>query len=82
MALSDLLGPEAFQPAIAAVKGGEVVLVALTIGRFGPAPDRFNPAVGFTLIALMNVAAGMHPGLATMDMARSGNWRRGCRNTA
>jgi O-antigen ligase len=71
MALTDLIGPEAFQPAIAAVKGGEIGLAALTIARFGLAPDRFNPAFGFAGIVAMNALAGIHPNLALIDMARS-----------
>ena len=71
MALSDLIGPEAFQPTIAAVKGGGIGLAALTIVRFGFVPDRFNPVWAFVGIAAMGLAAGIHPDLATADMARS-----------
>ena len=71
MALSDLIGPEAFQPTIAAVKGGGIGLAALAIVRFGFVPDRFNPVRAFVGIAAMGLAAGIHPDLATADMARS-----------
>jgi O-antigen ligase len=71
MALSDLIGPEAFQATIAAVKGGEIGLVGLTIVCFGVVPDRFNPAWGFAGIAVMGLAAGIHPDLAIADLTRS-----------
>jgi O-antigen ligase len=71
MGLADLIGPEAFQPAIAAVKGGEIGLVALTIIRFGIASDRFNPAWAFAGMAAMGAVAGIHPSLTMPDMLRS-----------
>lgn len=71
MTFSDLIGPEAFQPVIAAVKGGEIVLIALTMAREGLAWDRFNPAFGFLAIAIMGAMAGIHPSLTAADMIRS-----------
>lgn len=71
MALSDLAGPEAFQPTIAAVKASEVGLVAITILRFGMGWDRFNPGLGFAAIAAMGMVAGVHPDLTTAEMSRS-----------
>ena len=71
MAITDLIGPEAFQPTIAAIKGGEIGLVALMILRHGMLPDRFNPAWAFVAISIMNLIAGVHPDLAPADMLRS-----------
>jgi O-antigen ligase len=71
MALTDLIGPEAFQPTIAAVKGGEIGLVLLMILRFGMAPDRFNPAFGFVWIAGTGMAMGLYPQLTYSEMLRS-----------
>ena len=71
MALADLVGPEAFQPTIAAIKGGEIGLVALTILRYGAVADWFNPAWAFATMAAMGVVAGTHPELTTVDMLRS-----------
>ena len=42
MALTDLIGPEAFQPVIAAAKATEIGLVALMILRLGVVPDRVS----------------------------------------
>jgi O-antigen ligase len=71
MTLTDLIGPGAFQPTIAAVKAAEIGLVALTAIRFGVAADRFNPAWAFAAMAVMGAAVGIHPGLTMMDVARS-----------
>ncbi len=71
MALADLIGPEAFQPTIAVVKGGEIGLVALTMLRHGAVPDRFNPAWAFAAMACMGLVVGVHPNLTIQDLSRS-----------
>ena len=71
MTLSDLIGPEAFQPAIAAIKGGEIGLVALTALRFGVRLDGFNPIWAFAGMAVAGAVAGVHPGLGLQDTLRS-----------
>jgi hypothetical protein len=71
MAFSDLIGPAAFQPTIAAVKGCEIGLVALTMLRHGVVLDTWNPAWGFLAIAVMGMVAGVHPDLTQSDMLRS-----------
>ncbi len=71
MALTDLIGPEAFQATIAADKATEIGLVALTILRLGAVSDRFNPAWAFLMMAAMGAIAGIHPDLTMMEMARS-----------
>jgi TRAP-type C4-dicarboxylate transport system permease large subunit len=47
MALRDLLGEDAFQPAIAVVKGIEIGLGFLCMARFGPRADPLCPAWRF-----------------------------------
>ncbi len=71
MALNDLFGPTAFQPAIAAVKGAEICLVALTIILLGVTGDRFNPAWGFAGIAVISAVVGTLPELTPVDFLRS-----------
>jgi len=71
MALSDLLGPAAFQPTIAAVKSAELGLVALCALRYGLRLDACNPAWVFVLIATIGLAHGLHPGLTPADSLRS-----------
>ncbi len=71
MTLSDIIGPEAFQPVIAAAKGGEIALVLLTVAREGFVWDRFNPAFAFLAIAAMGAMAGVHPELTAADTIRS-----------
>jgi hypothetical protein len=71
MALADLFGPAAFQPAIAAVKASEIGLVALTIIRAGVLPDRFNPAWAFAAMAVMGLVVGTHPNLTLPEATRS-----------
>jgi hypothetical protein len=71
MAAADVIGPEAFQPAIAAVKAAEIGLVVLTILRFGLVLDRFNPVWAFAAMAATSVVAGVHPDLTLPETARS-----------
>jgi O-antigen ligase len=71
MALADLIGPQVFQPTIAAVKGAEIGLVALMILRYGIQLDWLNPAWAFVGMAAMGAVMGTHPDLSTMDMLRS-----------
>jgi O-antigen ligase len=71
MTLNDLIGPEAFQITIAAVKGTEIGLSGLLLLRFGMARDVFNPAWGFAAMATTGVVAGVHPDMSAADMVRS-----------
>jgi O-antigen ligase len=71
MAASDLIGPAAFQVTIAAVKATEIGLAGLTMLRFGPVLDRFNPIWAFAAMAVTGEVAGTHPGLTHLDAARS-----------
>jgi len=71
MAAADVIGPAAFQPAIAAVKATEIGLVVLTILRLGLVLDRFNPVWAFAAMAATSVVAGTHPDLTLLEEARS-----------
>jgi O-antigen ligase len=71
MSLSDMIGPDAFKITIATVKGTEIGLTVLTILRFGPRFDPFNPALGFAAIAAIGLVVGIHPGLSEGDLTRS-----------
>ena len=71
MAVADVIGPEAFQPTIAAVKAAEIGLVVLTILRLGLVPDLFNPVWAFAVMAATGVVAGTHPDLTLPEAARS-----------
>jgi hypothetical protein len=71
MAVADLIGPQAFQPAIAAVKASEIGLAAMTAFRFGMLADRFNPAWAFAAMAATGAIAGLHPALTMTEVARS-----------
>ena len=71
MTLVDLAGPESFQIAIAAVKGAELCLVAISMARFGAVFDAFNPVWGFLAIAVAGMFVGIHPDLTASDVARS-----------
>jgi hypothetical protein len=71
MAVADLIGPEAFQPAIAVIKAAEIGLVVLTVIRRGVSADWFNPAWAFAAMAASGAAVGIDPGLTMPDLARS-----------
>jgi O-antigen ligase len=71
MAAADVIGPSAFEPAIAIVKATEIGLVGLTILRLGPLPDMFNPLWAFAAMAGTSVIAGTLPALTRLQMARS-----------
>lgn len=71
MALTDLIGPEVFQPVIAVTKATEIGLVAMTILRLGVLLDRFNPTWAFLVMGITGAVVGVHPRLSMMEMARS-----------
>jgi O-antigen ligase len=71
MVLGDLLGANAFQPIIAVVKAAQFGLVLVSIMRFGPRADPFNPAFAFVAMAMVGFGHGLHPGMTTMDSLRS-----------
>ena len=48
MVLTDLIGPEAFQPVIATVKASGLLLAALAMLRYGARLDWCNPALAWT----------------------------------
>ncbi|MBV9250443.1 MAG: hypothetical protein JO227_14505, partial [Acetobacteraceae bacterium] len=69
--LADLVGPAAFQPTIAVVKGAGIILAMMAIARFGFRPDVFNPASAFTVMFAGGLAHGLHPELSLTDSLRS-----------
>ncbi|HET6183762.1 MAG TPA: O-antigen ligase family protein [Acetobacteraceae bacterium] len=71
MALHDWIGPEAFQPTIAAVKGTGLLLALFCAMRFGPAADPFNPGFAFAAMFVAGLAHGLFPGLTVADSLRS-----------
>jgi O-antigen ligase len=71
MAVGDLLGSEAYQSVIAAVKGTEIVLGLLCVIRFGPRLDPLSPAWAFPAITAAGLVHGLYPGLSAVDSLRS-----------
>ena len=71
MTLTDLIGPEAFQPTIAWIKAAEIGLAAMCALRWGVRPDLCNPAWVFAIMATMGMAHGLYPGLTPADSLRS-----------
>jgi O-antigen ligase len=71
MTLHDLIGDQAFQPTIAAIKGGELALALLCALRCGVRLDLFSPAWAFTGIFVAGLMHGLHPGLTIADSLRS-----------
>ena len=71
MTLMDLVGPAAFQPTIAVVKGAVVALALVCALRYGAVADPWNPAWAFLAMFVAGVVHGLHPGLTVTDSLRS-----------
>jgi len=71
MALTDLIGPQAFQPTIVAVKGAGLLIAAIAVLRYGPRLDMFNPGFAWIAIFLGGWAHGLYPGLSAGESLRS-----------
>ena len=71
MTLHDLVGNEAYQPAIAVIKGIEIGLGILCMIRFGPKLDLLCPAWAFPVILGTGLAHGLYPGLTAAESLRS-----------
>jgi O-antigen ligase len=71
MTLGDLVGQNAFQVTIAAVKFAELLLALLCVLRYGPSPDLCNPALAFLAIFVAGLAHGLYPGLSLDASLRS-----------
>ncbi len=71
MTLNDLVGPEAFQPTIAAIKGAQVVLACICAIRYGVRPDILCPVWAFTAMFTFGLIHGLMPGVTVSDSIRS-----------
>ncbi|HME26240.1 MAG TPA: O-antigen ligase family protein [Acetobacteraceae bacterium] len=71
MTLADIVGPGAYQSAIAAVKTAEIGLALLCILRYGFRADLFNPALAFLAMFVAGLAHGLHHDLTPTDSLRS-----------
>jgi O-antigen ligase len=71
MTLHDLVGEDAFQPAIAAIKGVEILLGVICVARFGLVLDPLCPAWAFLTMTAVGLAHGLYPGLTATDSVRS-----------
>jgi hypothetical protein len=71
MTMNDLIGGEAYQPTIAAVKAAQIVLAGLCALRFGLRFDPCNPALAYLVIMGIGLAHGLHPALTMGDSVRS-----------
>jgi hypothetical protein len=71
MTMTDLIGPDAFQPTIALIKAAEIGLAALCALRWGGRTDVWNPAWAFAIMAAAGISHGLYPGLTMADSLRS-----------
>ncbi len=71
MTLTDLVGPEAFQSTIAAIKAAQIGLAGLAALRWGVRIDPLNPALVFIGIGVIGILHGLAPGLTAADSLRS-----------
>ncbi len=71
MTLSDVVGPEAFQPTIAVIKAAGLGLAVVCVLRYGVALDVWNPTFAFLAMFLAGLAHGLHPGLTLGESLRS-----------
>jgi O-antigen ligase len=71
MTLGDIVGPGAYQGAIAAVKAAELGLALLCILRYGLFADMFNPGLAFLAMFIAGLAHGLHPDLTAGGSLRS-----------
>jgi O-antigen ligase len=71
LALNDLVGPSAYQGAIAMVKAAGLGLALLCVLRYGFQADVFNPALAFLAMFVAGLAHGLHPDLTVGDSLRS-----------
>jgi hypothetical protein len=71
MTMTDVLGPDAFQPTIAIVKGVGIGLAVIAILRYGARLDLFNPAFAWLAMFAGGVIHGLWPGLTFGESLRS-----------
>ncbi len=71
MTANDMIGPEAFQPVIAAIKATQIGLAILCALRWGADGDPWNPGWAFAIIAVTGIVHGLYPGLTMGESLRS-----------
>jgi O-Antigen ligase len=71
MTAVDLLGADAYQPTIALIKAVGIGLAIVTVLRYGPRFDPFNPAFAWLAMFLGGMAHGLWPGLTLGESLRS-----------
>lgn len=71
MTLHDLIGDEAFQPTIAAVKAVGIGLALVCGLRYGFRSDLLSPAYAFVFMLGAGLVHGLHDGLSGGDSVRS-----------
>lgn len=71
MTAVDLVGPDAYQPAIALIKALGLALAIVAALRYGPRLDPFNPAFAWLAMFLGGLVHGLWPGLTPGDSLRS-----------
>ncbi len=71
MTANDMIGPEAFQPVIAAIKAAQIGLAILCALRWGVDGDPWNPSWAFAIMAATGIVHGLYPGLTMAESLRS-----------
>lgn len=71
MVLTSLIGPSAFGTTIALVKGTGLLLAGMTVLRYGPRLDLFNPTFAWIAMFVAGLAHGLWPDLSASESLRS-----------
>ncbi len=71
MTVHDMIGDEAYQPVIAAIKGSGIGLALLCAVRFGPRLDLLSPVWAFLAMLVAGLTHGLYPGVTASDSLRS-----------
>jgi O-antigen ligase len=71
MTANDMIGPEAFQPVIAAIKAAQIGLAILCALKWGADGDPWNPSWAFAIMAASGIVHGLYPGLPLGESLRS-----------
>ncbi len=71
MTAVDVLGQDAYQPTIALIKAIGIGLAIVSVLRYGPRLDPFNPAFAWSAMFVGGLAHGLWPGLTPGESLRS-----------